>query len=116
MNFRLHNLFALFVALLLPASLRAAPDISDSSPLHDKAVVLQKDLLEKHWLNGLYVSIVPAGPSGSPFPHTVDQPGNVIHSGVWTGRYLAGLGYQYAASHDREARRLGGEILQALRI
>ena len=26
--------------------------------------------------------------------------GNVIHAGVWTGRYLAGGGYQYAATKD----------------
>ncbi len=90
--------------------------MTDSSPLREKAVCLQRDLLEKHWLNGLYVSIVPSGPSGSAFPHTIDQPGNVIHSGVWTGRYLAGVGYQYAASHDGEARALGSQILQALRI
>ena len=48
--------------------------------------------------------------------HTVDQPGNVIHSGVWTGRYLAGVGYQYAVTWDRWSRRHGGEILRALRL
>ena len=72
--------------------------------------------MDKHWLNGLYVSIVPAGPGGTTFPHTVDQPGNVIHSGVWTGRYLAGVGYQFAASHDLQAREIGSQILRALRI
>ncbi len=90
----------------------AAP-VTDSSPLREKAAFLQRDLLEKHWLNGLYVSMVPVGP---PYPHTVDQPGNVIHSGVWTGRYLAGVGYQYAASHDAKAREIGDQILHALRI
>jgi hypothetical protein len=108
----------LFWWLLLLAGgppLIAAP-VADSSPLHDKAVYLQQDLLSKHWLNGLYVSIVPAGPAGTRAAHTVDQPGNVIHSGVWTGRYLGGVGYQYAATHDRQAREIGSQILQALRI
>ncbi len=107
-----------FLCCLLIAScpLLAAAPVTDSSPLLDKAAYLQRDLLEKHWLNGLYVSIVPAGPGGTTFPHTVDQPGNVIHSGVWTGRYLAGVGYQFAVSHDRAAREIGGQILQALRI
>jgi hypothetical protein len=90
--------------------------IKDTSPLHDKAVYLQRDLLEKHWLDGLYVSIVPARPTGTRLPHTVDQPGNVIHAGVWTGRYLAGVGYQFAATQDPVIRQHGGEILQALRI
>ncbi|HWV98775.1 MAG TPA: hypothetical protein VNZ64_03680 [Candidatus Acidoferrum sp.] len=40
------------------------------------------------------MSIVPAAPAGTRLPHTVNQPGNVIHAGVWTGRYLAGVGYQ----------------------
>ena len=93
-----------------------APPAIDSSPLHDKAAYFQRDLLDKHWLDGLYVSIVPSAPPGTKLPHTVDQPGNVIHSGVWTGRYLAGVGYQYAVTRDPWARRHGGEILRALRI
>ncbi len=102
--------------LVLAGRLLAAAQVTDTSPLREKAAYLQKDLLDKHWLNGLYVSIVPAGPGGTTFPHTVDQPGNVIHSGVWTGRYLAGVGYQFAASHDQKALEIGSQILHALRI
>ena len=65
--------------------------------LPEKARSLQRDLIEKHLVDGLYVSIVPAG---AKVDHTVDEPGNVIHAGVWTGRYLAGVGYQYAATKD----------------
>jgi hypothetical protein len=96
----------------------AAPAVSvqDSSPLLLKAQYLQRDLLDKHWLDGLYVSIVPAAPPGTHLPHTVNEPGNVIHAGVWTGRYLAGVGYQYAVTQDPWVRDHGGQILQALRI
>ncbi|MBU6400451.1 MAG: hypothetical protein KGS61_09050 [Verrucomicrobia bacterium] len=90
--------------------------MSDTSLLQDKAVHLQRDLLEKHWLDGLYVSIVPVAPPGTRLPHTVNQPGNVIHAGVWTGRYLAGVGYQYAVTRDPAVRRQGGQILQALHV
>jgi hypothetical protein len=90
--------------------------VLDSSPLHEKAAYFQRDLLDKHWLEGLYVGIVPASPPGTHLPHTVNQPGNVIHAGVWTGRYLAGVGYQCAVTHDPEVRRLGDEMLHALRI
>lgn len=106
--------------LLLPVcTLRASADPPvpmDSSPLHEKAAFFQRDLLDKHWLDGLYVSIVPSAPPGTHLAHTVNQPGNVIHSGVWTGRYLAGVGYQYAVTRDPWARRHGGEILRALRL
>ncbi|HWX20897.1 MAG TPA: hypothetical protein VN578_13440 [Candidatus Binatia bacterium] len=105
------------VAVLLSAVAASArsPEVIDSSPLHDKAAYFQRDLLDKHWLDGLYVSIVPATPPGTRLPHTVNEPGNVIHAGVWTGRYLAGVGYQYAVTRDPWARRHGGEILRALR-
>jgi hypothetical protein len=92
--------------------------IDDKSPLVEKAAYLQQVLLERHWLDGLYVGIIDSPPPGAKFPllHTVNQPGNVIHAGVWTGRYLGGVGYQYAVTKDPRAREIGGQILKALRI
>ncbi len=87
----------------------------ESSPLLEKAKYLQQDLIDKHLLEGLYVSIVPAAPPGTKLQHTTDGPGNVIHAGVWTGRYLAGVGYQYAVTKDPWVRKHGGEILSGLR-
>src|ERR1041384_6450102 len=80
--------------------------------MEEKARILQRNLIEKHLVDGLYVSIVPAGPAVT---HTVDDPGNVIHAGVWTGRYLAGVGYQYAVTKDPAIRKHGGELLMGLR-
>ncbi len=99
-------------AVLAPSALRA---IENDSPLSEKAANFQQDLLQKHWLDGLYVSIVPFATPGTTVPHTVNEPGNVIHAGVWTGRYLAGVGYQYAVTKDAAVRRHGGQILVALR-
>jgi hypothetical protein len=116
---RVFRFFIFFFTLLLvfTTQARASSNVpTDSSPLRIKAVWFQKDLLDKHWLDGLYVSIVPSSPPGIKVQHTVDEPGNVIHSGVWTGRYLAGVGYQYAVTHDPSVRRLGGQILRALTI
>src|SRR5258705_8587130 len=93
----------------------AAQTISNSSPMADKARYLQRDLIDKHFEDGLYVSIVPAAPDGTKLKHTVDEPGNVIHAGVWTGRYLAGVAYQYAVTKDPWVRQHGGEILVGLR-
>src|SRR5437868_15313786 len=115
-RFSLLPVAGLLLVPVRPAPAAAGP-VTDASPLHEKATWLQRDLLQKHWLNGLYVSIVPATPSdGSPQPHTVNEPGNVIHAGVWTGRYLAGVGYQYAVTRDPLVRRHGGEILHGLHV
>ena len=100
------------------AQANTARAVDDKSPLVEKAAHLQQVLLDRHWLDGLYVGIIDSPPPGAklPLPHTVNQPGNVIHAGVWTGRYLGGVGYQYAVTKDPRAREIGGQILKALRI
>ena len=100
-----------FVAVVWSATAKNRPN----DPLLAKARYLQRDLVEKHLLEGLYVSIVPSAPAGTKLTHTVDSPGNVIHAGVWTGRYLAGVGYQYAVTKDPWVRKHGWEILRGLR-
>ena len=45
----------------------------------EKARYLQRDLIDKHLVDGLYVSIVPAG---SPVEHTVDEPIRVPVDGI----------------------------------
>ena len=102
----------------MAAADQGQPKVNDESPLREKAAYFQQDLLDKHWLDGLYVSIVSASPSPAETSraHSIDGAGNVIHAGVWTGRYLAGVGYQYAVTQDPSARSHGGEILRALRI
>ncbi|MBL8849729.1 MAG: hypothetical protein JNG89_08590, partial [Planctomycetaceae bacterium] len=55
----------------------------DDSPLAEKAAYLQQNLLDKHWLDGLYVSITPTAPDGVRLEQSVNTSGNVIHAGVW---------------------------------
>jgi hypothetical protein len=100
---------------ILAITLTLAQTITNSSPLAEKAKYLQRDLIDKHLLEGLYVSMVLSAPEGTKLPHTVDDPGNVIHAGVWTGRYLAGVAYQYAVTHDEQVRKHGGDLLIGLR-
>src|SRR5271156_3063208 len=97
---------SLFISAFVASSL-LAQTITNSSPMEQKAKYLQRDLIDKHLLEGLYVSIVPAAPEGTKLTHTVDDPGNVIHAGVWTGRYLAGVAYQYAVTKDPAVRKHG---------
>ena len=108
-------ILSLFCFLVASVACAAEPGIRDSSPLPDKAAYFQQDLCDKHLLEGLYISIVPAAPAGTKLRHTVEEPGNVIHAGVWTGRYLAGVGYQYAVTQDPRVRAHGDEILHGLR-
>jgi len=90
----------------------AALSCLQAQSVEQKAKILQRNLTEKHLVDGLYVSIVPASDA---VPHTVDDPGNVIHGGVWTGRYLAGVAYQYAVTKDPAVRKHGGDLLAGLR-
>jgi hypothetical protein len=105
-----------FLAIPLFAAAPKIPDLAHPAPtLAAKAHSLQQNLIEKHLVDGLYVSIVPVTPPGTKLQHTVDEPGNVIHAGVWTGRYLAGVAYQYAVTKDPAIRKHGGDILIGLR-
>src|ERR1700710_1469604 len=87
------------------------PLIAVDPNLITKARTFQHNLMEKHLVDGLYVSIVPVTTPGTKLQHTVDEPSNVIHAGVWTGRYLAGVAYQYAVTKDPAIRKHGGDIL-----
>jgi hypothetical protein len=100
----------------MPLALFPAAQRGTAQSLEEKSRMLQRNLTERHMLDGLYISIVPAEAPGGKWLHTVDEPGNVIHAGVWTGRYLAGVGYQYAVTRDPAIRRHGGEILHGLRV
>lgn len=104
---------ALFGLMVL--SLAVGAEVGDSSPLCEKAVWFERDLIDRHLIDGLFVSIVPVLPKGVVHKHDVNEQGNVIHAGVWTGRYLAGVGYQYAVTHDPKVRQLGGDLLVGLR-
>lgn len=111
MRWMLLVLFGLVLSFTRPALA-----VDDNSPLIEKAKVLEKDLVDKHSLDGLYISIINSVPLGAKAEHTVNEPGNVIHAGVWTGRYLGGIGYQYAVTKDPKVREHGGQILKALRV
>lgn|GEM_PF-1666239 len=105
----------LMLVAVLGATL-ATQAVSIDSPLDEKAAYFQARILEKHWQDGLYMSIVPVTDEGETPDHTVTGPCNVIHAGVWTGRYLGGVAYQYAVTRDPRVREHGGRILRALRV
>jgi hypothetical protein len=67
-------IFSWFCFLVAAVASAAEPGIRDSSPLRDKAIYFQQDLCDKHLLEGLYISIVPAAPAGTKRRHTVENP------------------------------------------
>src|SRR5688572_18062804 len=113
MNPRAPFVVALF-SLIVVGRTNAADPVArppDNAPLAAKAAYLYQNLLEKHSLDGLYVSITPTAPDGVRLEQSVNTSGNVIHAGVWTGRYLGGVAYWYAVTKDPEVRAHGGEVL-----
>ncbi|HEV8148299.1 MAG TPA: peptidylprolyl isomerase, partial [Bryobacteraceae bacterium] len=83
--------------------------------LDEKSDYFYRDLLDKHFEDGLYVSIVPVLQPGEKHTHSTNESGNVIHAGVWTGRYLGGVGMRYAVTKDPAVRKHGGDVLAGLR-
>ena len=91
------------------------PATAHSSPtLAEKAEVFEGNLKERHWLDGLYVSLVRIDGGGPP-DHSPQGFSEVRHAGCWTGRYLAAQAFRYALTKDPEVRREGDEIIAALR-
>ena len=59
-------------------------------PLEKKSEIFEKNILEHHWINGLYPSIVQL-----PADFTTQGDANIAHSVCWTSNYLAGQCYRY---------------------
>ena len=79
--------------------------VDDSSPLIEKAKFLEKVLVDKHSLDGLYISIIDSVPAGTKAEHTVNQSGNVIHSGVWTRSVFGWCGLSICGHERPEGAR-----------
>jgi photosystem II stability/assembly factor-like uncharacterized protein len=112
---------ALLVAALLLGSFGAARAVAadDTSndtwraPLADKAEAFEQNVLERHWIDGLYPSMVEVAEDGS-VDFTTAGHANVAHSINWTAYYLAGECYRWLATQDPEVRRHCDEIFEAI--
>lgn len=65
-------------------------------PLEEKAVALERNIVERHNILGLYPSQVEVPLDGRPVDNSSLGIGNVAHSICWTSNYLAGATYRYA--------------------
>lgn len=114
-------MFEIYILLLLSLAFALTsipgPSVTDENwkmPLSKKAELFEQNLLEKHWIDGLYASIVEILPDGS-VDHNTTGWSNVAHSSSWSGNYLAGQAYRYAFTKDEKVRQHCQEILMALR-
>ena len=82
-------------------------------PLDKKAEIFEKNILNNHWIGGLYPSSVEV-----PYDGGVDQStmgySNIAHSVCWTANYLAGQAYRYAFTPDGKVRKHAGDVLEAM--
>jgi len=82
-------------------------------PLHKKARLLEENILDRHMIDGLYTSIILVTQTGKPLYKGLQ--GGILHAVSWTGVYLVGLAFKYAATRDEEVRKHAWEVLKALR-
>ncbi len=82
--------------------------------LDKKAEIFESNVLERHWIDGLYPSSVEVPLGGSPIDQTTQGSSNIAHSINWTSYYLGGQCYRYLFTKDEEVREHCNKIFEAL--
>lgn len=85
-----------FLPLVLALPVWATPDESWRLPLEEKEKILNRNILERHNILGLYPSQVEVPLDGGPVDNSTLGIGNIAHSVCWTSNHLAGASYRYA--------------------
>ena len=76
----------ILMSVLLSFQIATAANESWKAPLSEKAEIMEQNILENHWIDGLYPSQVEL-----PADYTTQGHSNIAHSISWTGNYLGGL-------------------------
>ena len=82
--------------------------------LEKKAEIFEQNVLERHWIDGLYPSSVEVSLDGSPVDQTTQGSSNIAHSINWTAYYLGGQCYRYLFTKDEQVRDHCNQIFEAL--
>ena len=85
----------LALALVLAAPAASRPD-TWSLPLAEKERIIERNIVERHNILGLYPSQVEVPQDGRPVDDSTLGIGNIAHAVCWTANYLAGASYRYA--------------------
>lgn len=103
-----------FLLLFIPVAMAYGKDDSWRVPLEKKAEIFEKNVLERHWIDGLYPSSVEVPLDGSPVDQTTQGSSNIAHSINWTSYYLGGQCYRYLFTKDEEVRDHCNQVFESL--
>ncbi len=104
----------LILPVLLVLFSASAKEDSWRVPLDKKAEIFEKNVLERHWIDGLYPSSVEVPLDGSPVDQTTQGSSNIAHSINWTSYYLGGQCYRYLFTKDEGVREHCNQVFEAL--
>ncbi len=108
------KLALLVLLMLVYAAIACAKDNNWEVPLEGKAEIFEKNVMERHWIDGLYPSSVEVPLDGSPVDQTTQGSSNIAHSINWTSYYLGGQCYRYLFTKDENVREHCNRIFEAL--
>lgn len=106
-------IFLLLLLLVVALRAHAAGD-NWRVPLDKKADIFEKNVLERHWIDGLYPSLVELPLDGSPVDQSTQGASNVAHSINWTSYYLGGQCYRYLFTKDEKVRDHCNQVFDAI--
>ncbi|RLF08589.1 MAG: hypothetical protein DRJ64_00725 [Thermoprotei archaeon] len=81
--------------------------------LFEKVKILEKNIIERHLIDGLYTSIILVDQRGNPLE--AGRQGGILHAVSWTGIYLMALALKYAVLRDEDVRVHAWDVLRAYR-
>lgn len=116
----MQNLTLLFLALISILTFFTfcrdviAGDDNWKVPLEKKAEIFEQNVLERHWIDGLYPSSVEIPSNGSPVDQTTTGNSNVAHSINWTSYYLGGQCYRYLFTKDKAVLKHCNKVFRAI--
>jgi photosystem II stability/assembly factor-like uncharacterized protein len=100
--------------MLATSAIVHAKDDGWKVPLEKKAEIFEKNVLERHWIDGLYPSSVEVPLDGSPVDQTTQGSSNIAHSVCWTSYYLGGQCHRYLFTKDEEVREHCNQIFESI--
>jgi hypothetical protein len=104
----------MLVGMLALSMAAAAADDSWRVPLSQKADIFERNVLERHWIDGLYPSSVEVPLDGGPVDQTTQGSSNIAHSINWTSYYLGGQCFRYLFTQDPAVREHCNRVFEAI--
>lgn len=105
----------LLIVLVSPSPSPAVDQGSWKRPLAEKAVLLEKMVVDRHSINGLYPSQVDVWPDGH-VDYTTAGHCDVTHAVSWTSYYICGEVLRWQITKDSAVRKHVRQLFDALHL